>query len=263
MGPFSSPPPSEVLLKRAPLIRVLAQVRFPGVLSVNDQSFVAGFQEAIRSTYPILRVEQTQGFNVTPMGVAPVTPEMTWRFLSDPAETWRVSLSPTSLTFETKDYGRREDFVRRFRELVVALRAKVDPKFTERIGVRYVNRLADEDFARLSSWVRPELLGLLSHPQGDGGTVLHQLSEMLATTGDTTLAARWGAMPPGQSYDLSAIDPIRSQSWLLDIDSYIEKLDDADVEAVVQRTIDLSAKAYTFFRWVMTEAFVESRREAS
>lgn len=52
-NPLIDPPPPEVPLKSAPLIRVIAQVRFPPILSIEKQEFVASFQEAIRDKYPI------------------------------------------------------------------------------------------------------------------------------------------------------------------------------------------------------------------
>lgn len=256
MDPFSSPPPAEVLLTPAPLIRVVAQVRFPSILAITEQSFVAGFQESIRNTYPILRPEQSQSFAFTPMGVQPVKPEVTWRFFSDPEETWRVSLTPTFLSVETTRYTCREDFVARLRVVVAALQAKFDPKFTERIGVRYINRLSGQEMTQLSTFVRPELLGLL----GQGGNVLHQMSEMMAEVEGTRLAARWGSLPVGTTYD---IDPITTESWLLDIDSFVEKIEDAAVDSIVARAVDLSEKAYTFFRWVMTPEFIASRGEGA
>ena len=259
MGPFSSAPPSEVALSRAPLARVVAQIRFPAVLSVGDQGFVASFQEQIRSAYPILRTEQTQGFAITPMGLAPTKPEVTWRFVES-TENWTVSLAPTFLSLETKRYTSREDFIRRLRALTEALQAKIDPKFTDRIGVRYVNRLSGEDLKRLTNFVRPEVLGLLSEPSGEHGEVVHHVSEMLADTAGTKLAARWGVLPPNQSFDPSAIEPLPQSSWFLDIDSFVEKIEDANIDSIIARATDLSEKAYTFFRWAMKDEFIESRR---
>ena len=61
-NPLTAQPPEEVPLKDAPLIRVIAQVRFPPILSIEKKDFVGSFQEAIREKYPILQHEQTQTF---------------------------------------------------------------------------------------------------------------------------------------------------------------------------------------------------------
>src|SRR5580658_5911796 len=60
--PLVAPPPQEVPLAHAPLVRVIAQVRFPLVVAVEQRDFIAPFQETIRARYPVLRQEQTQGF---------------------------------------------------------------------------------------------------------------------------------------------------------------------------------------------------------
>jgi len=71
VDPLVAPLPAEVPLKNAPLERVIAQLRFPEILSVEQRDFVAPFQEAIRSKYPVLRQEQTQGILLGPAGAAP------------------------------------------------------------------------------------------------------------------------------------------------------------------------------------------------
>ncbi len=47
--------PDEVPLPNAPLARVLAQIRFPPILSIRKADSVADFQEALRTEYPNLR----------------------------------------------------------------------------------------------------------------------------------------------------------------------------------------------------------------
>ena len=48
VDPLVAPLPAEVPLNHAPLVRVIAQLRFPEILSVEQRDFVAPFQEAIR-----------------------------------------------------------------------------------------------------------------------------------------------------------------------------------------------------------------------
>ncbi|HOU92491.1 MAG TPA: TIGR04255 family protein, partial [Polyangiaceae bacterium] len=79
-NPLTAPLPAEVPLPDAPLVRVIGQVRFPPVLSLEKREFIAPFQEAIRSTYPVLRPEQTQGIVLGPQGVAPGPKQIAWRF---------------------------------------------------------------------------------------------------------------------------------------------------------------------------------------
>ena len=58
--PLKGPPPAEVPLENAPLVRVIAQVRYPLIASLENSSFIGPFQEAIRDDYPTLRPEESR-----------------------------------------------------------------------------------------------------------------------------------------------------------------------------------------------------------
>src|SRR5689334_14287582 len=114
-NPLSDSAPSEVPLARAPLANVLWAVNFPAILKIVDAtgSGVAGFQEAIRQDYPILKqeVEHAFAFQLDDKGsFAPQAVSNTvWRFL-DAKEKWRVTLGRDSLALETLAYTSRTDF---------------------------------------------------------------------------------------------------------------------------------------------------------
>ena len=67
--PLTGPPPPEVPLTDPPLARVIAQVRFPLIASLEKREFIRSFQEAIRSCYPVLRPEERKGVVLGPQGV--------------------------------------------------------------------------------------------------------------------------------------------------------------------------------------------------
>ncbi|MEQ8962151.1 MAG: TIGR04255 family protein [Coleofasciculus sp. C2-GNP5-27] len=100
-NPLIAQPPQEVPLKDAPLVRVIAQVRFPPILSIEKKEFVGSFQEAIRETYPILHLEQTQGLVLGSPDIVQTAPQLTWRFL-DTTNSWRVSLAPNFVAIEPR-----------------------------------------------------------------------------------------------------------------------------------------------------------------
>src|SRR5262249_5715400 len=93
--PFTTHFP-EVPLSRSPLIRVIAQLRFPPIVSIDKRDFIGPFQEAIRGQYPILRTEQVNNNEVTvnPEGAVSVRREegTLWRF-HDKADNWRIGLT--------------------------------------------------------------------------------------------------------------------------------------------------------------------------
>ena len=189
VDPLVGPLPAEVPLKDAPLVRVIAQLRFPEILSLEQRDFVAPFQEAVRSRYPVLRQEQTQGILLGSAGVAPVKPQIAWRF-SDAEGHWRVSLTPEFLALETTRYVSRSDFFGRLKAIAEALDEHVEPGQLDRLGIRYIDRItgnAVDDIARL---VRPEVRGIT-------GTIaaahaVHALSESVFDLPDARVLARWG-----------------------------------------------------------------------
>jgi uncharacterized protein (TIGR04255 family) len=67
--PLQGPPPPEIPLKNAPLLRVIAQVRFPTLLAVRSADRVAGFQDAVRDRYPYLEREDVAMLSVGPISV--------------------------------------------------------------------------------------------------------------------------------------------------------------------------------------------------
>src|SRR5207244_2944544 len=157
--PFGDEPLREIPLPEAPLVRVVAQLRFPEIASVVKRDFIGAFQEAIREGYPILREERGVAVVLGPEGVAQQSTEQIWRFHSADG-SWRVSLAPTFVALETDDYGSRDDFLARFQTVIDATADHLGPEFWERLGVRYVDRVEDPDaLERLSELVRADVLG--------------------------------------------------------------------------------------------------------
>ncbi|MGH9103984.1 MAG: TIGR04255 family protein, partial [Acidimicrobiales bacterium] len=159
MTPFG-PSVNEVPLTRAPLVNVIAQVRFPAVMKIEDSGFVANFQEAIRKDYPILRPERQLGVLVGPSGAVPQYAGVVWRFETKDPDAWQVTLAPTFVSMSAKRYTRRSDLLARLTVVLHALEVWLHPNVCDRIGVRYVDRVAGDQLARLSALVRPEILGL-------------------------------------------------------------------------------------------------------
>ena len=60
IDPLFGDEPDRVHLERAPLVRVLAQVRFPKILKISDDTHIADFQEQIRRDYPLFAKDQGQ-----------------------------------------------------------------------------------------------------------------------------------------------------------------------------------------------------------
>jgi len=252
--PFTDPPPAEVALANAPLVRVIAQLRFPLVASIEQREFIAPFQEAIRATYPILRQEQTQqllfGANIAPSVRSTNT---AWRFNSEDGH-WRVSLTSDFLALETTKYASRNDFLKRLEMVVTALAAQIDPKLIDRLGVRYIDRISGDALAEIGKLVRPEVRGLIGGPAS--ASVSHSITETIFTKDDVQALVRWGQLPPHVTVDPAAIEPSELPSWILDLDMFSSKPMPFSVEGVIADARRYMERLYTFFRWAVTDDFL-------
>jgi len=239
-------------------VNVIAQVRFPPVMKIeSDPGFVAPFQEAIRKDYPILRPERQLGVLIGSGGVQPQDAGTLWRFETKDPEAWQVTLAPTFVALSAKRYTRRSDLLARFTVVLHALESWLSPNVCDRIGVRYVDRVSGDGLAHLSKLVRPEVLGVAGDEEAMGQVeVVHALSDSLFRLEDSSeLRGRWGTLPSGATYD-PGIEPARTPSWVLDLDHYTSKQEDFDLAVIGGKINEFCDRIYTFFRWVVTDDFL-------
>jgi uncharacterized protein (TIGR04255 family) len=258
MTPFG-PSVEEVLLPASPLVNVIAQVRFPAVMRIEaDKGFVATFQEAIRQDYPILRAERQLGVMIGPAGVQPQDAGTLWRFEAKDPDAWQVTLAPAFVSLSAKRYTRRSDFLARLTVVLHALEGWLAPNVCDRIGVRYVDRVTGDSLSRLGRLVRSEVLGVAGEAAGMGQVeIVHALSDTLFQLDDSTqLRGRWGRLPAGATYD-PGIEPAREPSWVLDLDHSTSQAEDFDLAAITGKVALFCDRIYTFFRWAVTDAFLD------
>jgi uncharacterized protein (TIGR04255 family) len=255
--PLGGPPPPEINLPNAPLVRVVAQIRFPGILKIDNKDAVSLFQEEVRREYPLFDQETTQRLEVQIGAGAPTikqSPGSVWRF-QDAKRNWRVSLTTDFLTLEVQSYSSRDDFLSRWAVILAALEKVFDPRIALRIGMRYIDRLTEAPLERLDELVSPEILGFTQSPLRKH--VHHALSEATLSIEEGEMLLRWGIMPPNGTVDPNVLAPIPSLSWILDI----------DVSSTAQRAFDaqlgdsfraLAQRAYSIFRFMTTEKFLKT-----
>lgn len=246
----------EVPLANAPLVRVIAQVRFPEILSVEKRGFVAPFQEALRQDYPVFREEKSQSVFVGRGAVRHERPHTAWR-LSNREDSWRVTLTSSFVSLETNAYSSQTDFLQRLALVLTATKVSISPASVDRLGIRYIDRIVGEDANHIGGLVRPEVLGVLATETC--GHVLHSLTETLfrAENPDCIVLMRTGALPANAIIDLTAVEPVPEKSWILDLDAFGEHAEDFDVDWIVREIKGYSARIYAVFRWVVTKRFLE------
>jgi uncharacterized protein (TIGR04255 family) len=258
-NPLVALPPKEVPLEKAPLVRVIAQVRFPSILSIGEASFVAAFQEHIRRQYPILQPEQTRSFFFGDQGLESTSPtSMVWRFI-DKTEKWRVSLASNFVTLETTDYLSRADFLQRFKEILIATDTHIKPQVFERLGLRYIARLIGQDVDQLTRFLRPEVSGVLAseiavHAEQSINDSFFTLPDQLSQ-----IHSRWGRFPANVTIDPTAIEPVPESSWVIDLDMFTTPFVEVkafEVEPMMNDAQSFAERLYTFFRWAVTKDFL-------
>lgn len=255
-NPLRSEAPEEVPLRNAPLVRVLAQIRFPLVAAIQNLSSIAPFQEAIRGDYPVLKQEQLHSVTLDSSGPSAQV-EQIWRF-TDIEKAWRVSLAPTFVALETTSYTSRTDFLARLSRVAGALTGNLDPKVIERIGLRYINRIQGVHLDEVAVLIREPLCGVVGTPLEND--TRYSISDALFNVAEeqAVLHARWGYLPPNSTIDPGAMEPIDEPSWVLDLDAYTEQgAKRFDVGEITDQAGLFASRCYTVFRWAVTTRFLE------
>ncbi len=257
--PFSEAELEEIPLERTPLERVYAQIRFPLLARIAKMEAVADFQSALGGAFPHLEAEREIGIALTAEGAKPLTQEsVVWR-LQDAEHRWRLSLAPTFLALDTSDYDSRTEFIDQIGRVLGALGSSLEPSGRGRIGVRYVNRLALPALhEQIHDLVRREVLGVASAEQvRESGTLKLGLNETLFQVDDDQLRVRAVTLPERTSVAALQLDPIDEMSWVLDLDMFRDDEDVFDPTGIGEHCLRFSKQIYRFFRWSVTDDFLE------
>lgn len=253
-NPFEITNLEEVPLPNAPLVRVIAQVRFPPIMSIEDSKFFGHFQEALRSDYPLMKTEKRIAVNL--LNPKDKREEAVWRMF-DKSEEWRITLAPDFLAVETTNYKSRDNFFAEFNKALSCLTEYIKPTVCERIGVRYIDQIIGTEFKNISNLVRPEVLGIYQ------SSLKEHISSSLRQTvfsidKDIKLSARWGVLATNQTYDPSSVAPKNEESWILDLDAFSDLKREFDHKQIADVAVRLATQAYHFFRWSVKDEFLET-----
>jgi uncharacterized protein (TIGR04255 family) len=253
--PLGGEPPAEVPLAQAPLVRVVAQIRFPPILAIGTPDRVADFQEAIRDAYPILREERVaQLMFPAPGGVPSVGGALIWRFHDqEPRWRWRASLAVDYLALETRDYASRKDFLSRLRVVVSALEKSFNPREAQRAGVRYIDRLAGDGYDRVTDFFRPAVLGITQTELRPAAKQI--VMQAVLDTEEGQILARWGQLPANVTVEPD-IDTVDTPSWVLDLDMFTPSPQQFETEELLAKAERFAERIYSVFRWMVNDDFL-------
>jgi uncharacterized protein (TIGR04255 family) len=254
-----------VVFERSPLVLTICQCQFTTVLGVNDPSFVAPFQRAIRQSYPVAKqVDQiTVGIGFG-SGEAKVQEERKasnlWQF-SDVEGAWTVVLAPSFLSLETRAYKHFSDFSERLHEVLVALTEHVEPALGTRLGLRYINELRLEPGQ--ADWpIKSELLGPLAVPGLKEFAVQAMQQLQFRYPDHQGVSIHHGYFPQG-----TIVQPLPGQTsldqpfYLLDVDIFREfpipgsSGISMDPDVIGKHVEAFNKAAYRLFRWAITDDY--------
>lgn len=259
--PFTGPPPARVALPSAPLVSVLCQVRFTEIAKIVRKDFIADFQEEIRREYPIQEQSVDRVLELKQDGQAfqAETQEAPrWQFF-DIEKIWRITLTTSFITLETKKYQSRQNFVKRLERVLTALKRTIEPTHRTRIGIRYVDRVENDELEKIALFINPQLIGFADSPLWPD--IQRSFHEIISAVDEGTLLARWGIIPPNVTHDPEMAPPVSSKSWILDIDVFNNAENNYvpfDAKQIATIADDCAGRCYSFFRWATTTEFLKA-----
>jgi uncharacterized protein (TIGR04255 family) len=143
-------------LARSPLVLVLTQVRFSSLLKMRE--VVPEIQQGLRERgFPRYAQEEMQQFIFGPEVKA--ERDTKWVF-GDRSRTEAVTLSSSSVSYQTSHYDVFETFADRFGAVLDVIAPLTKLEFAERIGLRFVDLVRSSEGRTASDLLRASVRGL-------------------------------------------------------------------------------------------------------
>lgn len=217
---------------KPPVFYFLTQVRFNRVTQMEQ--YVPAFQEALRRDGFADFNEEVQ-LEVAWQQSGSAQPEIQqlhrkrWLF-NDMNKQSGFVLQDDALVFHTTAYTCFSDCKAAVMGALQKLDAEVGLNFTQRVGMRYLDRVLVADFSQLNDLLHPGLLGLAGDVTGN---LRHSFSETVSVVDGLTLVLKSFVSPSGlmlppdlQGITLALPDEFvgnRSPQVVIDSDCYVEK----------------------------------------
>lgn len=255
-------------LKSPPVYLTLAQARFNPILKLVE--FLPSIQESFRQAgYPDFNRQHLISIQLTAKDGQPPTPIpiQQERFLFGNVEnTHTFILDSQSLTLQSTNYGQFETFSACFLEGLSIVNDAVKLAFTERVGLRYLDRVMPQTGETIEQYLVEQVHGLNSRL---GGRPLYAYTEALNEIGNIKLLSRVAiqegplAFPPDiQPGNMRITERFTSHvgiSAILDNDGFVEGREAFAITAVaehldaIHKVIGIAFKTtatpYAFAAW--------------
>jgi len=259
------PAPDERLLARPPLELVICEIRV-----LTDTPAALGAAEGLRlkeiatsAGFEVDRIEpiQQQAFTVSTVPGTDTAPKLEkprggWKLTADDGNAI-ATVWPDVVNVQTTRYVSWEGTFRPLLAGVLTAFADViRPEIRQRVGLRYVDRLVDQDAFTPVAWrgrVVDSLLGPISDPTL-GDRVINSQQQVDLTIGDNRQALlRHGPFTDGAMH--GAI------SYILDIDVFDTTTTTFDIKDALHVTDELNKQALSLFQSALSEPYLATLRD--
>jgi len=252
------PESQKVIYKNNPLDKVICQLRFPPILTIDTKA-PAEFQESIRDNFPGFREKDQIVLPIPKMAKGDVSAEVfkqmipsgtkNYEFFSED-KIWTVNLTRTFMALSTKKYKRWDDFKQRLEVLRNTLIDIYKPPSFSRIGLRYIDiikrselNLTDVPWSEL---LQPYALGLIN-VGFVYGNIRNFNTKCEFQLADKISMARIA---------MGLIDELNEECFIIDTDFYTtQKTDIPDFES---RLDYFHVRGARLFRWLITDRLHEA-----
>jgi len=238
-------------LRNPPLKRMICQLRYPSELGF-DASVVRPLQKALADEYPNPTVDQAVvGVTLAPDG-KPVKFDVrdVFRFATEDGTTI-VQVTSDFIAFETVNYSRFPDFADRWRRIIGAAVQALELRKQQRLGLRYTNVIERPVIGTVSEWkglIRDHLLGAVAEITSSCDAVASSTEQSIVLqTSQGTCVFRHG-FPA-----LSTLNEPLPPGYVLDIDSYNERLQDINIEAQMTMLDAWNHQSYRLLRGAVSD----------
>lgn len=259
--PFGNlPMPSWNTLTVNPLDLAVIEAQLTDISNpIAAQDSLKILEVATRQGLPEVHIEPTErrdiNVSVGEDGVPDVLKTITpgWQYMS-PDVPFTAVVLPTSTMLQTNQYQSfGASLGRPFFTLLQGVAEALRPTAISRLGLRYVNRLVDENAATPDFWIgriNESFLGPVLSPQLGSLTVGAQQQFELHLEGAVGATVRYGLIGNGQQPPL--------WSYLIDIDVYDGALTPLDTRVAFDQARRLNATALALFQLLVTPTYRES-----
>jgi len=249
--PLQLPAPDTSHLSLSPLTLVVCQVRYDSNVQVADTG--GALYDAFKSDYPIFDTNASQDVGLVPSSsgiqAVPGPAAKGWKFQSKD-NSWTVIVMQDFFALQTIDYTNWDEYKERLRSLTQSIQLELSPNVERRLGLRYVNRLADPAVTKPSDWIgrlHSSVLGPITHPAMGQSLNMMQALIQIDLGEDLQAIVRFGS---AQERELN-----KSWVYFLDNDCSREGGRPFSVHGIMEGVEVLHTNALQLFQASLTETY--------